>query len=367
MVNDSAKALDDNDGGSQKKKVAIHLIEVCKAMDPLEWPSGEFLEKYISELFAASATSSASASKSSYCSPNPEGVNFNMCAKYWQAAARHALMEKYGHSVHTENSSSIQLNEIELVQKRWEELVREVFCSKPSVKSSEAVANTSDSDEIDILKNYTAEQAEGGNRIEESNGSASSIRIDIIDFIKNQCCISNNRQMEWSLMLCPPGVQFQLHAHPNIELIYCLRGALYEVRMDGLPISRCFEKSDGADGGDEAKAKVAGPELTYIQRSWSFGTLKASQWLVNEVGSIHKSFTSSKADGGCDLLVLWGGSHANILEPPISPNVQKAVDSMNKRLTEDCSAENNNAYCCSETGNIISATFLPDSEKSGIV
>jgi hypothetical protein len=328
-------------GKPQNKKVEINMIGVCEPMNPVEWPSGEFLEKSISEGF----------------------VDRNLDAKYWQAAVRYALLKKYGCSISLVNSSTIQVNEIQFVQQRWEELVNEVVCKKPDVNASEAVTNTSDSGNFDVKKYVTSEKDEKDDRIGEHEVSTSSIKIDIIDFIKNQCCISNNRQMEWSLMLCPPGVQFQLHAHPNIELIYCLRGALYEVRMDGPPISRRFEKLGG--GENETTRNVAGPELTYSQRSWSFGTLKASQWLVNEVGSIHKSFTSSKSDGGCVLLVLWGGSHANIVEPPLTPNVQRAVDLMDKRLRGECSTENSDSFCCSEAGSIISTTFLPESEKSG--
>ena len=38
---------------------------------------------------------------------------------------------------------------------------------------------------------------------------------------------SNKRSLKWTFMDCSPGCQFNLHAHPNIELVYCCRGQLH--------------------------------------------------------------------------------------------------------------------------------------------
>lgn len=239
------------------------------------------------------------------------------------------------------------------------------ICRKQCMNTHEAATNLIDNEVLGAASVAT-EKKDFGESISECCEPASSINIDFMDFIVNQCCLSNNRQLEWSVMSCPPGVQFQLHAHPNIEVIYCIRGSLHEVRMNGPPVTRRFEEH-GSD--NFSMTKVSGPELTYLQRSWSFGTLNSSQWLVNEVGSIHKSFTSSTSDGGCDLLVLWGGSHANISHPPITPNIQKAVDFMDGRLQmENFSSENSDELCCFErNGTIITAKFLPESEKTGLL
>lgn len=364
MSNENCKSRGFNVGKKQTKNVAIHSIGICTAMDPLEWPSGEFLKKNISSI----SGSAISPSKASHCHEdfNPEGIySSNLDARYWQAAARHALITKHDCSIPFGSSAPIQSNEIELVQHRWEELVNNIR-RKSSSNASETVTNGIDNSGDLGMKSYVAsDYDECDNLFVDHRRMASSINMDITDFIVNRCCISNNRQMEWSVISCPPGVQFQLHAHPNIELIYCIRGALYEVRMNGPPISRFFEEH-GADGEDEKMSNVSGPELTHTQRSWSFGSLKEAQWLVNEVGSIHKSFTSSKSDGGCDLLVLWGGSHANIHKPPVTPNIQKAVDLMDDRLKREFDTKTDNVFCCSETNeNVISTTFLPESEKSG--
>ncbi len=153
---------------------------------------------------------------------------------------------------------------------------------------------------------------------------------------------SNQRPLQWTLMDCAPGCQFRLHAHPNIELVYCMEGALHEIRMEGFPFTTTFD----SDGGGERI--LIGPSVTQLQRPWKFGTLQQGTWLVNEIGSIHKSFTASNC--GCKLLVLWGGSHANIPEEPSM--ISEAVRSMDEKV------------CACQTGEVIMETFLPESERN---
>lgn len=100
---------------------------------------------------------------------------------------------------------------------------------------------------------------------------------------------------------------------------------------------------------------VKGPNLSMLQRQWKFGTLREGAWLVNEAGSVHKSFTATSGNG-CTLITLWSGSHADILEPefPVEPNVQQAVDKMDQRL----------ATCkCSSNWKQLEETFLPALER----
>ena len=42
---------------------------------------------------------------------------------------------------------------------------------------------------------------------------------------------SNDRNLKWNIMNIFPNVQFQLHAHPNIEVIWVVRGAIHEYRL----------------------------------------------------------------------------------------------------------------------------------------
>jgi hypothetical protein len=108
----------------------------------------------------------------------------------------------------------------------------------------------------------------------------------------------------------------------------------------------------------DKKNEVPGPNLTTLNRPWYFDTLYQGQWLVNEVGSVHKSFTATNGDG-CVLLVLWGGSHANVAENqfPKRVNVQASLDHMDQKLAT-CT------NCCQ--WDTLKETFLPDSEKSVI-
>ena len=100
---------------------------------------------------------------------------------------------------------------------------------------------------------------------------------------------------------------------------------------------------------------MPGPDLSRLERSWTFGTLCEGEWLVNEPGSIHRSFTATNSEG-CLLLTLWGGSHADIPsgQEPTSVNVNKAVNDMDEKLSE----------CGCTRWDTISETFLPASERT---
>jgi hypothetical protein len=333
--------------GHEKKVVTVEHHGKCDPIDPKQWPSGEFLLRLCqiydtgSELERAeSHTKSLAASAGTV--DQSEYVNQVSMQERWQASARRALLQQFGYVWNHLDSSrpndgkksddlTFLPGEIEDVQRQWKKVVDEIV-------------------DQNVIRCINGEDCPMQKEI-------SINRQDFIEFVLAQCSKSNNRQLQWSILSCPRGVQFPLHAHPNLELIYCLRGILFEIRMHGEPISRTFEEFETSDAS-ESIANVLGPNLTEAKRSWSFGTLKTGQWLVNEVGSVHKSFTSVRSDGGCDLLVLWSGSHANILQPPITPNIQKAVDEMEDKLRMDDSC------CMNSTHQIVPETFLPDSERS---
>ena len=317
-----------------EKKVIVQHHGKCDPIDPQQWPSGEFL------CHLCQINDSDHIEREEYQTNNlaPSTGNQVSMQERWQASARRALLQKFGFFFNHFDSSrpndgkkSVGLTflpgEIESVQCLWKKVIDEI------------VSRCINDEDIPKQKEI------------------SIIRQDFIEFVLSQCSKSNNRQLQWSVVSCPPGVQFPLHAHPNLELIYCLRGILFEIRMHGEPITRTFEESETSDESENT-ANVIGPNLIDAKRSWSFGTLKTGQWLVNEIGSVHKSFTSVRSDGGCDLLVLWGGSHANILYPPSTPNIQKAVDVMEDKLQIDDSC------CMNSTHQIVPETFLPDSERS---
>lgn len=284
------------DGASSGGVIVNPYEEENVTTDPMAWPSGDFLSHILRTEQVVDDT--------------------QQTAEFWQASARRALLLKYNYlSATSVPSDSVPLdpNEVPSIQALWKQVIQE--------------------------------QLQSG----DSTG-------DLSDFVRSRCRSSNRRPMQWSYMRCPPGTQFQLHAHPNIELVYCSQGALHEIRMDGEPYTKEFAvASRGGDGGaDETAPKsVRGPRLTALRRPWSFATLPAGRWLVNEVGSVHKSFTATNGKG-CHLLVLWGGSHADVRDPPASPSVQGAVERMDRRLCE-CDA--------AAPWAAITETFLPDSEK----
>ena len=194
----------------------------------------------------------------------------------WQVQARRALLQECGF---LDRGSAATDTDETAVESAWERAV------------NRAVMNSNNDDDTNVGVN------------------------DLIEFFRDGGK-SNHRQLEWALMDCAPGCQFQLHAHPNLELVYCLRGELHEVRLveeEGVDLSRDFKMTE--EETKNQNPQVIGPSLLGCSRPWRFGTLSQGQWLVNRVGTIHKSFTATNGDG-CILLALWGGAHANIWQEP---------------------------------------------------
>lgn len=118
---------------------------------------------------------------------------------------------------------------------------------------------------------------------------------------------SNRRPMCWTRIVIDAGAAFDLHCHPNIEVIHVVSGCLVEDRLKGPPLF----KGPFLNG----RAAVLDADLTtktaddFETKRWPAGSV-----LVNEIGSVHLSYCSPEE--GCDLFVLWGGCHASISKPP---------------------------------------------------
>ena len=125
---------------------------------------------------------------------------------------------------------------------------------------------------------------------------------------------SNGRNLRFDLMSIAGGTAFSLHAHPNAELVYCLEGELHEIRLLNW---------EGAAGEPYASDSPVGPDLSGVSCSWEKRTLRSGEWLVNPCGSVHLTFTG--AGGGCELLVLWSGKHANV-KGEREPRDKKQID-----------------------------------------
>jgi len=271
--------------------------------------------------------------------------------EYWQVQARRALLQECGFlkAETTKSSSTDSLDRSETdenmaVQMMWDHVI--TLALQDITNHEDSVDFDNNSNDIDSGSG----KRRGRTRLEDDN--------NLIDFFRNEGK-SNHRQLEWALMDCAAGCQFHLHAHPNLELVYCIKGELHEVRLveedvddDQEDEGRFRLVTEFEETGEITKnqnPQVIGPSLIGCTRPWRFGTLSQGRWLVNRVGTIHKSFTATKGDG-CILLVLWGGSHANIPQEPHM--VVQAVKTMDNKL--DCSCRG---------GEWMTETFLPESEK----
>ncbi len=121
---------------------------------------------------------------------------------------------------------------------------------------------------------------------------------------------SNGKKLKVCMMRIAPNTAFKLHAHPNIEVIYCLKGCIREYRLVGSPLNitedrqvldsndlftlkngRCFEYRACCSSSCILKSEDKGNKCQIM-----------GPFLFNETGSMHLSFTG---DEGCLLLVIW--------------------------------------------------------------
>ena len=66
--------------------------------------------------------------------------------------------------------------------------------------------------------------------INSYSNSNAVYRDDILEIISHNH-LSNGRVLKWNIMSIAPDVRFQLHAHPNLELIWVVSGAMHEYRL----------------------------------------------------------------------------------------------------------------------------------------
>lgn len=135
---------------------------------------------------------------------------------------------------------------------------------------------------------------------------------------------NGGRPLSWCLMDILPNQAFPLHAHPTVEIVHIIKGALYERRLQGKPpinikgcccnsISSSSASASISASPSTATQGLSPPDLSSLSPPPTFidGVCRAGDMLVNEVGSIHQSWTE---DEGCFLLCIWGGGHLNL--PP---------------------------------------------------
>ncbi len=111
------------------------------------------------------------------------------------------------------------------------------------------------------------------------------------------------RRLYWAVMELPPGRSFPLHAHPTLEVIHVIRGALHERRMEGPPLDLAQE--EGNEVPDMAPIDLSQRVVTFQD-----GVFPQDSININEMGSVHQSWTGPEE--GCLLLCIWGGRHCNL-------------------------------------------------------
>lgn len=146
---------------------------------------------------------------------------------------------------------------------------------------------------------------------------ASGKKSQLDDFIKTGR--SSGRMLKLQVMVLPPGTYFKIHAHPNIEFELTIKGTLEESRFQFcMPIESLMPSSsldvdgDDATGSSNSNNNNDDPSGPMIRSTDTFvhNAVGPGQCMINEVGSVHQSFTS--ADSSCAILVMWSGCHANI-------------------------------------------------------
>jgi hypothetical protein len=141
---------------------------------------------------------------------------------------------------------------------------------------------------------------------------------------------SNSHPLRLQLVAIPPHSELRLHAHASIELDIPLIGDLWERRRSnnilmppdmlarrmehsfGTPLSNFSEKPTmeelqviGQDLSERAILPDNGKEGVFVE-----GQVSQGDCLVNQVGSVHQSFTKEKP---CLLWVLGANVHAHFL------------------------------------------------------
>ena len=103
-------------------------------------------------------------------------------------------------------------------------------------------------------------------------------------------------ELRWSMLLIQPNKFFPAHQHPNVEVEFVLRGALYENRLIAQPTAPL----------PVAVLPDAGyPKLFRVYKH------DGGSFFSNARCTVHQSYTRNE---GVALLVLWTGRHVNLTD-----------------------------------------------------
>jgi len=111
---------------------------------------------------------------------------------------------------------------------------------------------------------------------------------------------SNSRTLQWRMLQIPAGMVLPPHTHVALEFYTMLSGTLREVRMLGPPLSRDFPLDQEPEPPDMSKMRWVEGAAPF-----AFNRLRPGDTNVNELGSIHQTFTTTS--DSAVLLVLGCG------------------------------------------------------------
>ena len=150
------------------------------------------------------------------------------------------------------------------------------------------------------------------NTMKDPQRTAPHFQKELNEFIETGR--SNGRPMQYARMRIDAGKSFTLHAHPNMEIDFVMEGTMYERRL------KAEYWNETKNFGQEYSTDLSSlPPEAFETRKFTKG-----QVLLNETGSIHRSYTV--AEEGVDLFVLWGGGLCNVPDKftPESERVEKS-------------------------------------------
>jgi hypothetical protein len=142
------------------------------------------------------------------------------------------------------------------------------------------------------------------------------------EFLSNNG-LSNGRPLQLQVMSLPPTTYFKIHAHPNIEFELTLKGCLEEFRfLFHVPKEDLAGNNNNNNSGGKSPPALRGPNITK-EHVFQHVRVEAGKCMINEVGSVHQSFTGHH--GPCVLIVLWSGCHANVRPDQVEQGVDRKL------------------------------------------
>ena len=124
--------------------------------------------------------------------------------------------------------------------------------------------------------------------------------LDLGDY-EEACMDGNTAPFGWTILLIEPHRFFSVHQHPNIEIGFVLRGAVYENRLLAQPDEMLADPLALPDSGF--------PKLFRVNKYTDGAVFSNARY------SVHQSYTM---DEGVVLLLFWTGKHVNLSDDAAS-------------------------------------------------